>query len=219
MSVDLGLDFYKDKFSGHVFYMPQAVGLSSLNKTPKALIKHLESLDEDKRLDALNAWLDHFSQTTTYEISVPIVRDETLAPKGKSAVIISTLFDYDLTLWLSDHNLYGDFKKRLSSAIIKILDETLLKGWQEKILKVIEATPLTIKSRLNNTGGAITGWSFHGDIPVESKLFKIARSIQTPFPYIFQSSQWSFSPSGFPTSIITAKIAANKIDKMKIKMP
>ncbi|MFU8793340.1 MAG: phytoene desaturase family protein [Acholeplasmataceae bacterium] len=217
MSVDLGLDFYKDKFSGHVFYMPQKVGLSGLPMTAPELMTHLESLDKDHRKEHLFNWLDDFAKTTTYEISVPILRDQTLAPKGKSAVIISTLFDYDLTLWLSEHNLYSDFKKRLSEAIIKILDDTLLKGWKAHILKVIEATPLTIKSRLNNTGGAITGWSFHGDIPVESKLFKIARSIKTPFPYIFQSSQWSFSPSGFPTSIVTAKIAANKVDKMKIK--
>jgi phytoene dehydrogenase-like protein len=120
-------------------------------------------------------------------------------------------------MWLSEQKLYNVFKKKLSEAIIHILDQTLLKGWKDKIMNVIEATPLTIKSRLNNTGGAITGWSFKGDIPVESKLFKIAKSIYTPFPYIYQSSQWSFSPSGFPTSIVTAKIASNKIDKLKIK--
>lgn len=217
ISVDLDKEFYKEKCSGHIFYMPQKVGLSSLSFTPKALIEHLKSLSLEKQKEALNTWLDDFAKTTTYEISVPILRDETLAPKGKSSVIISTLFDYDLTLWLSENNLYSLFKKKLSEAIIQILDQTLLKGWKDKIIKIIEATPLTIKSRLNNTGGAITGWSFNGDIPVESKLFKIARSINTPFPYIYQSSQWSFSPSGFPTSIVTAKIAANKIDKLKIK--
>jgi phytoene dehydrogenase-like protein len=217
ISVDLDKDFYKDKCSGHIFYMPQKVGLSSLNHTPQALINHLKSLSPEKRIDALNDWLIAFAKTTTYEISIPILRDETLAPKGKSSVIISTLFDYDLTLWLSENNLYKNFKKSLNEAIIHILNDTLLNGWSNKIISVIEATPLTIKSRLNNTGGAITGWSFHGDIPVESKLFKIARSIQTPFPYIYQSSQWSFSPSGFPTSIVTAKIAANKIDKLKLK--
>jgi len=217
ISVDLDKAFYKEKCSGHIFYMPEKKGLSSLSYTPEALMKHIEALPFEKQKDALESWLEEFAKVTTYEISIPILRDDSLAPKGKSSVIISTLFDYDLTMWLSEQKLYNVFKKKLSEAIIHTLDQTLLKGWKDKIMNVIEATPLTIKSRLNNTGGAITGWSFRGDIPVESKLFKIAKSIYTPFPYIYQSSQWSFSPSGFPTSIVTAKIASNKIDKLKIK--
>lgn len=217
VSVDLDYSYYQEKFSGHVFYMPQNKGLSDLKLTPQALILTLEQCPRTKQLDALKSWINAFSQTTTYEISVPILRDKTLAPEGKSAVIISTLFDYDLTAWLSANNLYTEFKSMLTQAIINVLDQTLLKTWKSHIISVIEATPLTIKSRLNNTGGAITGWSFKDAIPVENKMFKIARSIKTPFPYIFQSSQWTFSPSGFPTSIVTAKIAANKINKMTLK--
>ncbi len=217
VSVDLDPSYYQDKFSGHVFYMPQSKGLSDLNLTPQALITKLEQSTKNEQLDILSAWINAFSKITTYEISVPVLRDKTLAPKGKSAVIISTLFDYDLTAWLSANNLYTEFKSMLTQAIITVLNQTLLKDWKSQIISVIEATPLTIESRLNNTGGAITGWSFKDAIPVESKMFKIARSIKTPFPAIFQSSQWSFSPSGFPTSIVTAKIAANKIIKMKLK--
>ena len=97
------------------------------------------------------------------------------------------------------------------------LNQTLWPNWKSSILSYLEATPLTIESRFNNTQGAITGWSFTGDIPVEQRMFRIARSILTPFDGIFQSSHWTFSPSGFPTSIVTAKLAANKIHKLKIK--
>ncbi len=217
VSVDLDKSYYQDKFSGHVFYMPQSKGLNRLDLSTKDLITSLSSLNKVDQISLLTSWLNQFAKTTTYEISVPILRDDTLAPKGQSSVIISTLFDYELTHWLSQNELYDMFKQLFSKAIIDILDQTLLIGWKSKIISSIEATPLTIESRLNNTNGAITGWSFVGEIPVQSKLFKIASSINTPFPSIYQSSQWSFSPSGFPTSIVTAKIAANKIHKLKIK--
>lgn len=214
VTVDLPANYYKDKFSGHLFYMPKKEGLSSLKMSEHELLNTLKQTPISEQENILLSWLKDFAFKTTYEISVPVVRDETLAPAGKSAVIISTLFSYDLTIYLSKNNLYDVFKKAFYEAIIDVLDKSLLPGWSSKITSQILATPLTIESRLNNTGGAITGWSFSDDIPVESKLFKIARSIETPFPNVYQSSQWSFSPSGFPTSIVTAKIAANKIKKI-----
>jgi phytoene dehydrogenase-like protein len=215
LTVDLPKEYFKDKFSGHIFYMPKEKGLSTLDVNEKDLMDELSKIEPDKKKERLALWLIAFAKKTTYEISVPVVRDETLAPKGRAAVIISTLFNYDLAKWLLDEGLYNFYKKTLSDAIINILDDTLLKGWKEKIVSYFEATPITIESRLNNTGGAITGWSFSGEIPVEHRLWKIAGSVKTPFPRIFQSSQWSFSPSGFPTSIVTAKIAANKIHRLK----
>lgn len=216
LSVDLPKEYFSNKFSGHVFYMPEQKGLSSLDQSDTELIQNLTSMDILSRKKKIVSWLKAFARKTTFEISVPVVRDPGLAPKNQSAVIISTLFSYELTEWFLKEGLYDFFRKTLSEAIIEILEETLLPGWKSKILNYFEATPKTIESRLNNTGGAITGWSFSKEIPVEHRLWKIASSIKTPFPKIFQSSQWSFSPSGFPTSIVTAKIAANKIDRMKI---
>jgi len=217
ITVDLPKTFFEEKFSGHLFYMPTKEGLSTLNCSEKELMIRLSKEQKDEQMQLLKDWLTHFARLTTYEISVPVVRDVTLAPEGKSAVIISTLFNYDLTKWIQEHGFYDTFKKHLSQSIIDILDIYLLKGWKNKVINFFEATPLTIESRLNSTGGAITGWSFSEDIPVEHKLFNIARSIQTPFPHVFQASQWSFSPSGFPTSIVTAKIAANKMNRLKLK--
>lgn len=214
LTVDLPKSYFKDKFLGHVFYMPSKKGLSTLKMTDQELILYLNTLKRDEQKSALFDWLKDFARLTTYEISVPVVRDETLAPKNKSSVILSTLFSYDLSKWIQTAGLYDDFKKYLSESIIDVLEETLFPNWKSKVINYFEATPLTIESRLNNTGGAITGWSFQDEIPVVHKLYQIARSIQTPFPNIFQSSQWSFAPSGFPTSIVTAKIAANKIHKL-----
>lgn len=217
ISTDLPRSYYSEKFSGHIFYMPSKEGLSTLIQSEVALIEHLKYKTFDGKKQHLKTWLIDFAKKTTFEISVPVVRDESLAPAGKAAVILSTLFSYDLSKYLLEEQLYDYFKKTFTEAIFDILNQTLLPGWKEHIIHHIVATPITIESRLNNTNGAITGWSFSEEIPVESRLWKIASSIKTPFPRIFQSSQWSFSPSGFPTSIITAKLASNQVHKLKLK--
>ncbi len=214
LAVDLPSDYFKSKFSGHLFYMPTQKGLSRLTVDENQLIDVLEKQNPNQQKTTLTDWLSQFARYTTYEISVPVCRDLSLAPENQSAVIISTLFGYRLSKWLKAHHLDTFFRHELSNQVIETLDKTLFHGWKSQILHSFDATPLTIENRLNNTGGAITGWSFSHDIPVENKLFKIAKSIQTPFSNIYQSSQWSFSPSGFPTSIVTAKIASDRIKRL-----
>jgi hypothetical protein len=42
---------------------------------------------------------------------------------------------------------------------------------------------------------------------------KVAQSVLTPIPDVFQAGQWTFSPSGLPISILTGKLAADKVKK------
>jgi len=71
---------------------------------------------------------------------------------------------------------------------------------------------LTMEKYSGNTDGAITGWSFTNlTMPAESRLPKIANSIRTPIPGVYQAGQWTFSPSGLPVSILTGKLAADKV--------
>jgi phytoene dehydrogenase-like protein len=180
----------------------------------KELLKTLENNPKDK-MKILDSWLKDFSKKTTYEISIPVLRDTTLAPEGKSAIIISMVFDYDLTLWLEKNNLYKQFKEKLNKYVIECLTETLLPDLKDKIIDSFSSSPLTIQKLLNNSEGAITGWSFTKDIPVESRMKKMGKSIFTPFDDILQTGHWVFSPSGMPTSIIIGKLAADRIIRKK----
>lgn len=217
VSVDLPSDFFKKTCAGHLVYLPKKAGLSALTMTVSELLAHLPTISKEKQRDVLQAWLTDFAMLTTYEVAIPNLRDATLAPKNQTGVILSTMFPYSLAKWIQLHHDFTWFKQFFSEAILLALNQTLWPNWKSSILSYLEATPLTIESRFNNTQGAITGWSFTGDIPVEQRMFRIARSILTPFDGIFQSSHWTFSPSGFPTSIVTAKLAANKIHKLKMK--
>jgi phytoene dehydrogenase-like protein len=38
-------------------------------------------------------------------------------------------------------------------------------------------------------------------------------SVRTPIPGVFQAGQWTFSPSGFPTAILSGKLAADQVRK------
>jgi hypothetical protein len=42
---------------------------------------------------------------------------------------------------------------------------------------------------------------------------KVAKSVLTPIPDVLQAGQWSFSPSGLPISILTAKLASDRAIK------
>jgi uncharacterized protein with NAD-binding domain and iron-sulfur cluster len=50
-------------------------------------------------------------------------------------------------------------------------------------------------------------------MPAESRLTKIFSSTATPIPDIVQAGHWTYSPSGMPISILTGKLAADRVIK------
>ena len=143
-----------------------------------------------------------------------MLRDSNLAPNGKTGLIISTLFDYSVTRKISDSGWYDEFKVLSENAITDLFDQTIYPGIKDKIICQFASTPLTLYNKHGNSEGAITGWGFDNkEIPVQTSLSKIARSIRTSIPDVFQAGQWAFSPSGLPVSIITGKLAADAVRK------
>ncbi len=50
-------------------------------------------------------------------------------------------------------------------------------------------------------------------MPAVHDLPAIARSVVTTIPDVYQAGQWTFSPSGLPISILTGKLAADRVLK------
>jgi hypothetical protein len=48
-------------------------------------------------------------------------------------------------------------------------------------------------------------------------MLKVNSSVKTVLPSVFQAGQWTYSPSGFPMSIVTGKLAADRVIKSKSK--
>ena len=214
LTVDRDKTFFAEASSAHFFYTPSTSGLSLaglrelLNPDPSRPAR----LIEDKAVVA--AWLKRYLELTTYEISCPVLRDSSLAPEGKTGLIVSTLFDYSLMRHIRAMGWYDEFRELMSDWIIDVLNASIYPGLKAAVIDRFTSTPLTIEELSGNSDGAITGWAFTNDfIPAVNKLPRVASSVLTPIPDVYQAGQWTYSPSGLPISILTGKLAADRILK------
>ena len=203
LALDLDKSYFSSRASEHFFYTPDRTGQSAAGPIPTG---------EDRQ--TIETWLKKFYALTTYEISCPVMRDSTLAPEGKTGLIVSVLFDYQLTKHIEQMGWYEEFKSLTETYIINTLNASIYPGLKECILHKFSSTPLTMAKVAGNSDGAITGWAFaNNPMPAENRLPRIMNSIKTPIPGIVQAGQWTFSPSGFPISILTGKLAADRVTK------
>jgi len=201
LGVDLEPGYFSEKHTEHFFYTPSKNGESSAGPIPYG---------SDKQ--TIKEWLSRFAALTTYEIAVPVLRDKSLAPNGKTGLIISALFDYHLTEEAQSQGWYDEFREYLMGQMIEVLNDSIYPGIKTKIIHRFSSTPISIETRTGNLHGAITGWAFTNDpMPAESRLPKIFSSTETPIPCVVQAGQWTYSPSGFPISILTGKLAADRV--------
>lgn len=207
LEVDEPLDSFRKISNGHLFYTPSSKGLGQTNrKELDTLLRDFESL---KRSDILN-WLDKFINLNTYEISITVLKDQQLAPKGQTGVIISFLAEYDLFKAVEQAGWLAEFIPEIEKKVLKIISHTVFPMLKTKVIKKFSFTPLSIENRIATSQGGITGWAFRKNMPVINKIQMSTRSVLTPIPSIYQAGQWAYSPAGVPMSILTGKIAADK---------
>ena len=203
LAVNLDKSYFERIASEHFFYTPSRQGQSQAGPIPI-----------QAEWDVIEHWLVKFFALTTYEISIPVLRDPSLAPEGQSGLIVSVLFDYALTKHIHEMGWYEPFKTLCERLLITTLDGSIYPGLQEAVLHQFSSTPLTMARMAGNSEGAITGWSFtNHPMPAENRLPKIMNAITTPVPGVFQAGQWTYSPAGLPISILTGKLAADRVKK------
>lgn len=210
-SLYLGLDISVEEFAaktrGHLFYTPSREGLAD---THRGELTELLSTGQDNRGEIL-AWAKKYCRLTTYEISIPSLRDPELSPKGKTGLIVSFLFEYDLVKKVTEQGWYAEFKKQVEDAIIDVINSSLFPGIRERICLRFSSTPLTYEKQFGSSEGGITGWTFERPSPAVSGILKIPGSVRTHFPGILQAGQWAYSPAGIPTAILTGWYAYRSI--------
>jgi phytoene dehydrogenase-like protein len=203
LAVNLDKSYFERIASEHFFYTPSRQGQSQAGPIPLQAGR-----------DEIEHWLKKFLALTTYEISIPVLRDHSLAPVGQSGLIVSVLFDYALTKHIQEMGWYESFKALCERSVIATLDGSIYPGLQQAVIQHFSSTPLTMARLAGNSEGAITGWSFtNHPMPAESRLPKIMNAVSTPVPGVFQAGQWTYSPAGLPISIITGKLAADRVIK------
>lgn len=208
----LGVDEPRESFMkishGHFFYTPSRQGLGETHWSElNTLLAEKAASDKPRML----RWLDRFISLNTFEISIPVLRDPGMAPDGKTGLIISVLAEYDLFKSIEETGWYQEFITETENRVIEVLSSSVYPMLRDKIITRFSFTPLSYETRVGSSEGAITGWSFREPVPVINNILAASKAVLTPLPSVFQAGQWTYSPAGVPMSILTGRLAANRI--------
>jgi len=207
LAMDLPPEYFREKASGHLFYTPDRKGLGTIHTLQlQELLKRWDSVTRED----LFSWLERFCRYNTFEISIPVLRDADAAPSGKTGMIISVLFDYELIRRIRDRGWYDEFTKEFEAQVINSVSSGIYPDMREKVLFRFSTTPLSIYDRVGSSEGSIVGWSFEDKIPTVTNMFRMADSVKTELPDVYAAGKWVYSPAGGPTAIMTGRIAAKK---------
>lgn len=210
---DLDPEYFREKNGPHAFYTPRKEGLSY---APLSQIKENGKFIEDK--DRILDWVKQHLLYNTFEISIPSLRDKSLSPEGHCGLIVSILFDYELTQHIYNSGYYEEFKSFVRQETINILNDGLWDKLNNHVQETIVSTPKTIYDRTYATQGSVTGWSFiNKPFPAEYQFLKVSQSVNTPVHFIKQAGQFTFNPAGVPVAVLTGKLAADAIQKDRKK--
>jgi phytoene dehydrogenase-like protein len=213
LAVDLDPSYFSDIASAHCFYTPRRAGLSGADirdLAPGSSAEGAFTRDKARILDWTRRWFD----LNTFEISIPVLRDPALAPGGKTGLIVSTLMDHALHRHIRDMGWHEEYQRFCDERIVEVLSGSIFPRLKGAIVDQFSSSPLTLEKISGNADGAITGWAFtNPTMPAVHDLPAIAKSILTPIPDVCQAGQWTFSPSGLPISILTGKLAADRVLK------
>lgn len=218
LSVNEKKEYFSNICTGHFFYTPEKRGLSTVSKVD------IEEFFDSKNIDKENIelknkvkkYLEYYFRLNTFEIAIPVLRDNDLAPEGQAGLIVSLLYDYSLAKKIDEFGWTAEIKEFLEQITIQILDDSIFPGLKSKVFGCFSSSPLTIEKLTGNTDGGITGWAFTNPyMPAESRMLSIAKSVETPMPSIYQAGQWTYSPAGLPISILTGKLASDNVLKNK----
>ncbi len=210
LEVDEPLESFKKIAHGHFFYSPSKQGLG---ETHWSELDGILNAQGEFDTSQILSWLDKFLALNTYEISIPALKDPDLVPEGKTGLIVSFLAEYDLFKMIADAGWYKEFIAEMEDRMIRVLADSVYPMLKNKVMKRFSFSPLSYANRVGSSEGAITGWSFQEAIPVINKIQAANRAVVTPLPSIYQAGQWTYSPAGVPMSILTGKLAANRILK------
>ena len=155
--------------------------------------------------------VSRYCELTTYEVSIPSLRDPSLSPEGKSALVVSFLLEYDLFLLARQNGWEDDLREHLEQEMIRVLSTSVFTGLLDAIELQFSSSPLTIEQRFNSSEGGITGWTFERPAVAVNRLMKIGSAVKTPLPDVYQAGQWTYTPAGIPTAILTGWYAADTI--------
>jgi phytoene dehydrogenase-like protein len=196
----------RTKVSGSVFSVYLGVGLSQ-KELENVRAQHVICRLAYEKKDINNP--EFYKYCPEFWICIPSLADESLAPKGKSVIILQAPASYNyMNKWQTDNGkrtkAYRELKRKVADELIATA-EKIIPDLSKLIVVRDEATPLTMERYTLNTDGAITGWG--------EAFYKgfFGGSIRTPIRNLFTVGHWSFSMGGISIAMLSGKKAAETI--------
>ena len=213
LGVDREPAWFEARSHGHLFYTPKRHGVGQgIYEDLDGILSDARSGDESRFRTRAEQWIQHYISSTTFEISIPVLKDSSMAPPGKTGLIVSVLFDYDLCAAAREHGWYEELRAWTEDCLLESLEASIYPGLRSVVIDRFSSTPVTIETVNGSSEGAITGWAFTNPVmPAVQRIQSVARSVRTFLPDISQAGQWSYSPSGVPIAILTGKLAADRV--------
>jgi len=130
-------------------------------------------------------------------------QDPTLAPAGKTSLIVMLPSDYEYWKKLAvDETAYRQKKEELARTLVGLLDQRF-PGISSQVEVVDVATPLTFERYTGNWKGSFEGWLI---TPGNSYVFMKPMSQNLPGLHNFyMCGQWVEPGGGLPTSIMSGR--------------
>ncbi len=154
--------------------------------------------------------LPDFYRSSFMEITAPSLHDPSLAPPGKSSLIIHALAEPDLSVWKAEGGEPGEAYRELKEAVAGVLierAERYVPGLSSRVEVRLAATPWTHQRYTLNDGGTTVGWTYrrgHGFY----RGFMNMTGFRTPVPRLYQVGHWAMTPGGAPSAIISGRMVA-----------
>jgi phytoene dehydrogenase-like protein len=220
LTVNENKDYFDRICTGHFFFTPDKRGLSTVSKDNIQDFMNSKEIqpDNNELKNKLKNYLLAYFKLNTFEIAIPVLRDPNLAPEGMVGLEVSLFLDYELDKKIDEFGWTKEMRDFMETITIDILNETIFPDIKGKVSDCFSSSPLTLEKLTGNTHGALTGWAFTNPIvPAVNQMLNVTNSVKTILPSVFQAGQWTYSPSGFPMSIVTGKLAADRVIKSNLK--
>ena len=192
-SVFLGVDIPPEKLPvqgcQHVFYLTSydGVGFDDVEKDP-----------------------DYYKKSFIM-VMIPSMEDPTLAPPGKSVIILQTAAVREFAnAWGAPDGKrteeYKQIKEKVADQLIANV-EKIIPGLSAKIEMKITASPLTYYRYTMNSGGATGGWSKHIDRTF-GRGVKGYMNVFSPVKNLYLCGHWTSVLGGAPIGMTTGRMVA-----------
>lgn len=151
-----------------------------------------------------------YFEKASFSIYVVSAKSATLAPEGKSSIMIQIVSSYH---WMNnwggeDRSRYLNLKNKVMDTILKRF-EKLFPGINNAIEFKDMATPRTYERYTKNTDGATSAWSWN----MKKKFYKkvMGANVDTPVKNLYIGSCWAIQIGGLPGAINAAYACVKKI--------